>query len=348
MILALHVPCLRCIVYVQPCAVRSGSCIFEGSSNSTLSFFLQEQLTPCPSDSPYSTSSTTPKQSFQSRSTMRSLQILFLVISPFSFVAAQDCDASDPFGPNCDDSAPAIAIDGAQNLCNYILTSCPGGFPAATECVNSWCQTGCADPSNCCSQSDPSSCFQSSSGTPSSSSSDSGSGDKDRGSAECTSVADFANYCESATPGFTTLPNTAQASCFCFNENGSYNGTAWHNAASTCYAAMASQTSISSSELSAYSAQVVGACTKFVDAGVLSSAGVSTGGAAATTSPTGGASSSSSSTATPSSASSGAKAGTTSPTATASTAKSGANKRSKGSGILLGVVLAASCILASL
>ena len=315
--------------------------------------FFQEQLTTYPSDSPYFTSSTTPKQSFQSRSTMRSLQILSLIISPLSFVAAQDCDASDPFGPNCDNSAPAIAIDGAQNLCNYILTSCPGGFPAATDCVTNWCQTGCADPSNCCSQSDPSSCFQSSSGTPSSSGSgsgsDSGSGDQDRGSAECTSVADFVNYCESATPGFTTLPNTAQASCFCFNENGSYNGTAWDNAASTCYAAMASQTSISSSELSAYSAQVVGACTKFVNAGVLSSAGVNTGEAVVTAALTGVASSSSSSTATPpSSALSGAKAGTTSPTATASTAKNGANKRSEGCGILLGAVLGASCILASL
>lgn len=51
-------------------------------------------------------------------------------------------------------------------------------------------------------------------------------------------------------------------------------------AASTCYQAMQSE-SQSASVLSAYESQVVGACTKFVDAGVLSSAGV---GAAAATS----------------------------------------------------------------
>lgn len=280
---------------------------------------------------------------------MRSLHLLFL-ISPLSLIAAQDCDASDPFGDNCDDSAPAIAIDGAQALCNYVLTNCPGGFPAATLCVTNWCKTGCADPNNCCSASNPSSCFQSSSGTPSSSGSDSGSGDQDPASAECTSVADFIDYCESATPGFTTLPNTAQASCFCFNGNGGrYNGTVWDNAASTCYAAMATQTSIPSSELSAYSADVVGACTKFVDAGVLSSAGVSRGIAAATPAPAGSGSSSSSSTATQtSSASSGANAGTPSPTVTKGTSKSGANKGVQGCGILLSAVLSVSCMLASL
>ncbi|KAF6229987.1 hypothetical protein HO133_004325 [Letharia lupina] len=287
---------------------------------------------------------------------MRSLHILFL-ISPLSHVAAQDCDPSDPFGANCDDSGPAIAIDGEQNLCNFILTACPGGFPAATDCVTNWCKTGCADPNNCCASSNPSSCFQSSSATPSSSEpssgsdsgSDSDSEAQDPGVAECTSIADFVNYCQSATPGFTTLPNTAQASCFCFNENGSYNGTAWDDAATTCYAAMASQTGYPTSELSAYSATVVGACTKLVDAGVLSSAGVSSAGAAATAAPAASGSPSGSSTAAKtSSASSGANTGTTSPTATASSAKSGANKGSQGRGTLFGAILAVSCIFASL
>lgn len=275
---------------------------------------------------------------------MRSLHVLCL-ITPLSLVAAQDCDASDPFGTNCDDSAPAIAIDGAQALCSYILNSCPGGFPAATLCVTNWCQTGCADPNNCCSSSDPSTCFQSSSGTPQGS----GSEPQNPGLAECTSVVDYVNYCESATPGFSTLPNTAQASCFCFNENGSYNGTAWDDAATSCYAAMGSQTSVSTSELSAYSANVVGACTKFVDAGVLSSAGVSSGGAAPTAAPAGSGSSTSSSTPTAtSSASSGAQAGTPSPSATKSSAKSGASKRLGGCAVLLGAILAISCMVASL
>lgn len=111
---------------------------------------------------------------------------------------------------------------------------------------------------------------------------------------------------------------------------------------------MASQTSYNTSELNAYSAVVVGACTKFVDAGVLSSAGASSGGRAATAAPAGIGSPSGSSTATKtSSASLGATAGTKSPTATASSAKSGANKGLKGCGILLGAVLAVSCIFSS-
>ena len=328
--------------------MRSESYIFEGSSNSTLYFFPSRAIYPISFEASLLHSLNHIKTKFQSRSSMRSLHILFL-ISPLSLVVAQDCDASDPFGSDCDDSAPAIAIDGTLTLCNEILSSCPGGFPTATECVTDWCNLGCGDTNNCCSSSNPQSCFQSSSGTPSNSNSGSGSGAQNPGSPECTSLADFVSYCESATSGFTTLPNTAQASCFCFNENGSYNGTVWDNAASTCYAALASQTVYSSSVLSAYSANVVGACTKFVDAGVLSSAGVSTGGAAATPAPARGGSSSSSSLATKtSSASSGAKAGTTSPTATASTEKSGANKELQGCGILLGAVLAASCIFASL
>lgn len=277
---------------------------------------------------------------------MLSLHILLpLLLSYLSLVAAQDCDGSDPFGDGCDDSAPAIAIDGTLTLCNEVLTSCPGGFPAAASCVTNYCQLGCGDTNNCCSSSNPSSCFQSSFGTTNSSSSGSGSGSEaqDPGLAECTSVGDYISYCQTATPGFSTLPNTAQASCFCFNENGSYNGTAFDDAATSCYAAMATQTTYSTSELSAYSAIVVGACTKFVDAGVLSSAG-----AAATAAP-GASSSSSSSTATmASSASSGSQAGTTSPTTTASSAKSGANKGSEGCGILLGAFLAVSCVLASL
>ena len=268
---------------------------------------------------------------------MRSLHLL-LLISFLSLVAAQACDASDPFGNGCDNSAPAIAIDGQIDLCSYVLNNCPGGFPAATFCVSNWCQSSCADPKNCCASSNPQSCFQSSSDNAT------GSGSEAQ-DPECISIGDYINYCESATPGFSTLPNTAQASCFCFNENGSYNGTAWDDAATTCYAAMATQTTYSTSVLSAYSADVVGACTKFVDAGVLSSAGVSSGGAAATAAPAPAGSRSSSSS---SSASSGSKAGTTSPTTTVSTAKSGANVGLKVCGTLLAVVQAVSCIFMSL
>lgn len=284
---------------------------------------------------------------------MRSLHIL-LFLSPLGLVAAQDCDASDPFGENCDDSAPAIAIDGAQAECSYILTNCPGGFPAANLCVTYWCKTGCADPDNCCASSNPSSCFQSSSGTPNSSS-DSSSSENSSGSSSpegpgvegCDSISSYVSYCESATPGFSTLPNTAQASCFCFNQNGGYNGTAW-DAATTCYAAIATQTTYPASELSAYSADIVGACTKFVDAGVLSEAGVSSGGAAATAAPAGTASSSGSAMATETgSTSSTASEGTASSTSPTASAKSGANKALEGCGILIGAILGVSCIFAS-
>ena len=123
----------------------------------------------------------------------------------------------------------------------------------------------------------------------------------------------------------------------------------WDDAATSCYAAMATQTSVSSSELSAYSADVVGACTKFVDAGVLSSAGVSSGGgeggASATPAPAGSGFSSSSSTAIQTSgASSGASGGTPSPTVTKGTSKSGVDKGVQGCGILLAAVLAVSCM----
>ena len=108
----------------------------------------------------------------------------------------------------------------------------------------------------------------------------------------------------------------------------------------------------------AYSADVVGASTKFVDAGVWSSAaGVSSGGGRgggegvpATPAPAGSGSSSSSSTATQTGgALSGAKAGTPSPSVTKGTSKSRANEGLRGCGILLAAaVLAMSCMFASL
>lgn len=163
-------------------------------------------------------------------------------------------------------------------------------------------------------------------------------------------MADYINYCESATPGFSTLPNTAQASCFCFGDNGSYNGTAWDDAATSCYVAMASRSSVSSSVLSAYEADVVGACTKFVNAGVLSSAGVGSGGgggaATSTAAPAGSAGLSESSKATRTGGAS--LGGTPSPTVTKGGSKSGGDKGVRGCGMLFGAVLAVLCIFAFL
>ena len=77
------------------------------------------------------------------------------------------------------------------------------------------------------------------------------------------------------------MANSKQASCICFNMDGSWNGTVWDNAATTCYQAISSVGSANASALSAYESGVVGFCTKFVDAGILSSAGVSSGGGVA-------------------------------------------------------------------
>ena len=76
------------------------------------------------------------------------------------------------------------------------------------------------------------------------------------------------------------MANTAQASCICFNTDGSWNGTVWDNAATTYYQAISSAGNANASALSAYDSEVVGFCTKFVDAGILSSAGMSNGGGA--------------------------------------------------------------------
>lgn len=79
------------------------------------------------------------------------------------------------------------------------------------------------------------------------------------------------------------MANSAQASCICFNTDGSWNGTVWDNAATTCYQGISSAGQANASVLSAYNSGVVGLCTKFVDAGILSSAGVSTSAASSGT-----------------------------------------------------------------
>ena len=133
-----------------------------------------------------------------------------------------------------------------------------------------------------------------------------------------------------------------------------YAGTAWDDAATTWYAAMASQTTFySNSVLSAFSTDVVGACTKFVDAGVLSSVEVSGAGAAVIATPAASGLSSGSGTAmrtsSTSSASLGANAGINSSVKTASNAKSGGvGKKLNDCGLLLKAVLVWFRVVASL
>ena len=147
---------------------------------------------------------------------LRLLHIIIL-ISPLSLVAYeyQDCYANDE--PYCD----MTNIDNEQAYCDTIL-NCPGGFPASTDCVDRWCESNCADPDNCCSSVDSSSCFQSSSNS--------------SAFANCTYIADHINSCISATTGFATLSITDQVSCFCFDESKTYDVYLWDNAATSCYA----------------------------------------------------------------------------------------------------------------
>lgn len=94
---------------------------------------------------------------------------------------------------------------------------------------------------------------------------------------------------------------------------------------------MASQTSISTRELSAYSAEVVGGVHELCGCG-----SAEQWGAAATAASAG------------SGSSSGSNSTATDTSSASSSAKSGANKGSEGCGILFGAVLAVSCVFVSL
>lgn len=77
--------------------------------------------------------------------------------------------------------------------------------------------------------------------------------------------------CAEATPEHQ-LPLSDRASCYCFESDGSYNGKQADGIAFGCYQNMLSQTL--SDEASAFSQNAVDLCTRFVDAGVISSVGL--------------------------------------------------------------------------
>ena len=101
--------------------------------------------------------------------------------------------------------------------------------------MKNWCDSNCADLDDCCSSENRLLCFQSSSNS--------------SAFANCIYIVDRINSCISATTGFATLSMTDQASCFCFDGNGTYDGCSWDNAATKCYAAMSTQTTWSASQL---------------------------------------------------------------------------------------------------
>ena len=93
------------------------------------------------------------------------LLLLHLLVSTL----ADDCIPWDPFGANCGESPPAIPTYGSQTVCSQVSNDCPGGFPTASDCVNKWCDLGCADANDCCSSTNKQSCFKKSSSTTTSS-----------------------------------------------------------------------------------------------------------------------------------------------------------------------------------
>lgn len=80
--------------------------------------------------------------------------------------------------------------------------------------------------------------------------------------------------CAEATPEHQ-LPLSDRASCYCFESDGSYNGKQADGVAFGCYQNMLSQTL--SDEASTFSQNAVDLCTRFVDAGVISSVGLLAG-----------------------------------------------------------------------
>lgn len=153
---------------------------------------------------------------------------------------------------------------------------------------------GPCDP-NCCSQPDPHACLngngKSSSGTISSDTSPSSPTDTtavDPALAACSTVAAIALACDSLTPSFSALPNTVAASCFCYDGSGRYSPDAWDVPAASCYGYLSSMTVTGADK---YLRDVVGACTKFVDAGATSVASAGGVGVSATGIPASGVSS---------------------------------------------------------
>lgn len=69
--------------------------------------------------------------------------------------------------------------------------------------------------------------------------------------------------CSIATPSFEDHPLSVQASCYCFDGNGRYNGDLWDGVARDCFAVMHSR-SIASELISAFEPNV-DLCTKSVD-----------------------------------------------------------------------------------
>jgi hypothetical protein len=76
--------------------------------------------------------------------------------------------------------------------------------------------------------------------------------------AGCQTAAAVVSSCESATPGFATMPSSAQASCVCYDTSGNYLPNVFDGAALSCYNYLATA---NATEAAAYNTDVVGFCT---------------------------------------------------------------------------------------
>ena len=80
---------------------------------------------------------------------------------PLSLVAPKTVTLATPSATTATTPPPQSPSTAQKPSASKSSPAVPGGFSAVTLCVTNWCKIGCADPSNCCSMSDPSLCFSS-------------------------------------------------------------------------------------------------------------------------------------------------------------------------------------------
>lgn len=80
----------------------------------------------------------------------------------------------------------------------------------------------------------------------------------------CYNVIDYSIACGSLTPSFSDLDPTAKASCYCYDTSGSYVPSIFNAQASSCWNGWIKPNQ--TIDVSWYSSNFVGACTRFASA----------------------------------------------------------------------------------
>ena len=121
----------------------------------------------------------------------------------------------------------AVAMQ--NSTCQFILSSCPGGFQSASKSLHCylhvpaanndtrlcerllqrWCPRSCSP--NCCAQANPQSCLLGS---------NSGETRTDPNAAGCSTVEAVVSACESIYPTFAAMSDQDIAKCVCYDDQG--------------------------------------------------------------------------------------------------------------------------------